>query len=597
MLQSRPSLQPKSFEMPFDFIYLMFVAAGACRILTIAVETNDWFDEMNSDLSYLNRIASNITWRGLLGLETDGVISAEEVRTRWRNAKCEEVAQLNNLSRTQSRMAYLLCRGPKYTVHQSKLLLNHLDGLSNIYRDSRICRNRDLCYAIEPDLDVMMRESRDPAELLWAWTAWRAAVGPPSLQIYPTLIHIQNQAAQNNGYNDIGECWREELETPNLEEVVERLYQEVAPFHKLLHGFVRHRLIQFYGQTNVPAEEPIPAHLLGNMWAQSWESLMDILLPAWTFDMDEKLRETVRKPEDMLKRSEEFYESIGLPPMTAKFWKYSQISPQTSNESSCHGTAADLFDENDYRMLLCAQIRWEDFYVVHHEMGHIEYFMSYKDLPTIFRDGANSAMQEAIGDTVMLAVESPTNLVRMGIIPNLTEEIKLSLMLKQALKNIPKIAFGLVVDKWRWNVMMNKIPSHKYNQMWWHYRWQYEGIQAPIPRGKYNFDPAAKYHIADNTPFIRYFLSEFLQFQIFDVLCEGQNRRLYLCDIYGNKQAGKKLRKLMGQGSKQPWDVTFEDFSKGKFKTYSAAPLLDYFDPLIKWLQKEVMKHKIPLGW
>ena len=134
--------------------------------------------------------------------------------------------------------------------------------MQQIYSDAQVCQN-DVCYHGEPDLERIMQRSRDPVELFWSWQQWRRTVGPPIRMLYPAVVNLMNQGARNNGYSDIGECWREELETSDLEQVVDEIYHQVEPLYKLLHAVVRYRLAEFYGSELVPSTKPIPAHLLG----------------------------------------------------------------------------------------------------------------------------------------------------------------------------------------------------------------------------------------------------------------------------------------------------------------------------------------------
>ena len=47
---------------------------------------------------------------------------------------------------------------------------------------------------------------------------------------------------------------------------------------------------------------------------------------------------------------------------------------------------------------------------IHHEIGHVQYYMHYSHLPFAFREGANPGFHEAIGDSVVLAVTTPKHL-------------------------------------------------------------------------------------------------------------------------------------------------------------------------------------------
>ncbi|PNF34382.1 hypothetical protein B7P43_G14533 [Cryptotermes secundus] len=485
--------------------------------------------------------------------------------------------------------------------------LNTVLGLlQNTYSNARVCR-RDVCYRGEPDLERLMAESRDPAELLWGWQEWRRAVGPPSRHLYPVVVGLMNQAARNNDYRDIGECWREELETPNLEHVVEELYRQVEPLYTLLHAVVRFRLAQFYGEETVPLTGPIPAHLLGNMWAQNWEALLDLLLPDQKMmNLTSALHARNYTTVDMVRHAEDFYTSLGLERMTHSFWTHSQIERPADNNGTCHGTAANMYQSGDYRMLLCAEVNAEDFYVIHHEMGHVEYYMAYRNQPTVFQEGANSAFQEAVGDSVMYGVVAPQHLQRLGLINDTSQDNDLVLLLRQALFKLPQLPFGLLVDKWRWSVFRGDTPPEQYNIDWWELKRHYQGIVPPIPRADDDFDPAAKFHIPDNTPYIRYFLSDILQVQMFKGMCEAAvlgrvgtgealPMPLHRCDIYGSKQAGKRLRGMMSMGSSQPWGKALQILTGNSY--YDVKPLLQYYEPIYRWLQAQIQRYNIPVGW
>lgn len=77
------------------------------------------------------------------------------------------------------------------------------------------------------------------------------------------------------------------------------------------------------------------------------------------------------------------------------------------------------------------------------------------------------------------------------------------MLLRTALNKIPQLAFGLIVDKWRWGVMKGSIPPAMYNHAWWALHAEYLGVVPPIARTEEDFDAAAKSHIVDNTPYIR----------------------------------------------------------------------------------------------
>lgn len=155
------------------------------------------------------------------------------------------------------------------------------------------------------------------------------------------------------------------------------------------------------------------------MWAQSWDNIFDLVAPfpnEKQMNFTKVLVDNEYTPIRMFKAAEEFFVSIGLFEMTEKFWKFSNIVKPTDRNFQCHASATDLFNGDDFRIKMCTSVDDENFYTIHHEMGHIEYFMAYKDQPAIFRNGANSAFHEAIGDTIALSVQTSKHFKEINII-------------------------------------------------------------------------------------------------------------------------------------------------------------------------------------
>ncbi|KAK6619979.1 hypothetical protein RUM44_006379 [Polyplax serrata] len=587
-------------------------------------------DQMNRELLKLNSVTAHLSWTLSTNSAEDEtstkLIKLGQTQTEWRRNWCRKFDDIfsriyqidyHTIDRNrfrqdykrEFRQFYLLCRGPTYNFDQNRKLIKVLGKLSSIYEASEVCLDDGTCFRGEPDLERIMTKSRNPSVLLWAWTEWRNKVGPPSRTLYPSMVSLLNEGARNGGYNEIGECWREELEIKNLETFVDRLYSEIEPFYQALHAVVRYKLQKFYGSDLVSLEEPIPAHLLGNMWAQNWGSLLDLIV-----DYKEEnsltfyLRQKNYTIPDLVKKAEDFFVSLGFRPMTPAFWKHSKLQSNAENGSTCHGTAANMFQPNDFRIILCAEVTEEDFSVIHHEMGHIAYYMEYENQPAIFQDGANSAFQESIGDAIMYGVTSPAHLHRLGLLQEVdqTPEMELKLLLRQALIKLPQIPFALVLEKWRWDVFKGKIFPLDYNKAWWALRERYQGVKAPVTRTETHFDPSGKFHINDNKPYARYFLSSILQMQLFESACKAsiygdtyRNRTLpiplHKCDIYGSTTATKNLRKMMSLGSSITWEEAFEMVT-GETKL-SVRPLLDYYRPLYDWLLREIREKDIPVGW
>ncbi|XP_037786493.1 angiotensin-converting enzyme-like [Penaeus monodon] len=439
----------------------------------------------------------------------------------------------------------------------------------------------DLTLRGERDVTSFMRTSRDPELLLWAWTSWRDVIGPPLRPLFARTVEGANAAARRGGYSDMGAAWEDELDFDADIDVlteIEALYNEVAPLYTLLHARVRHALAEYYGEGVVGAAQPIPAC---DLWGQNWIALLDMILP----EADNKCNASTSKVgkktvRGMVKEGEKFFLGLGFPPLSKKFWSESILGDsEAPSNTTCHPRSLDMFSQDDYRMIMCNMQGEEGQAVAYHELGHIYYFQSYSHQPTIFRDGANSAFHETIGDTVQLSAMTPACQSRSKVSgyqePPQTEAnsrgsssdnlsaSELRHLLTQALQKLPLFAFARVMDEWRWGVfrgesafwvfILHKIPEQSYNEWWWRLTLRYQGLAPPAPRSELHFDPAAKFHLADNIPFIRYFVAVVAQFQLHQGLCEASQERgerggrLHTCCIKGSKKAGRLLRKSREQ--------------------------------------------------
>ncbi|KAK7866075.1 hypothetical protein R5R35_013573 [Gryllus longicercus] len=520
-------------------------------------------------------------------------------RARWAASWCG----VGPVPACAPRALQLLCRGPRYSPDEAREVGAVLGALARGYWSARVLDGAGRAWRGEPDLERLMRASRDPRVLRWAWLRWRDAAGPPARPLYRRLVPLLNSGARRAGYADAGALWRAELETPGLRAQARRLLARVQPLFALLHAVVRARLPQRYPGC-CPPHAPLPAHLLGDLWAQDWSSLWRLLAPAAP-DLTAALRGAGLSVRGMAERAEDVFRSLGLPRLPPAFWRRSQL--RADAPAGCHGTAANMFRPGDYRIRFCAEVDENDFYVIHHELGHIQYYMAYRNQPVIFQDGANSAFQEAVGDAVTLGVWTPQHLLRLGLVNDSVspEVLGAQLLVRQALRQLPQLTFALALEEWRWGVFAGEVPPDRYNGAWWALRRSLQGVCPPARRDEADFDPAAKFHVPDNTPYIRYFLSGLLQVQMFKALCEiavlgGVGRGplpfpLHQCDIYGSQRAGRKLREMMSLGASRHWTDAL--FTLTGTRELSAEPLLEYFAPLVPWLRAQLRLHNASLGW
>uniref|UniRef100_A0A1W7RA02 Angiotensin-converting enzyme n=1 Tax=Hadrurus spadix TaxID=141984 RepID=A0A1W7RA02_9SCOR len=479
--------------------------------------------------------------------------------------------------------------------------------MANIYGSSKICLHvkgskydHKCNLALEPDLIDIMANSTNYKELLQVWKQWRDTVGPPIKKKYLRYVELSNEAARLNGFRDEGANWRKSYESVTFQRDIENLWRQVKPLYQHLHAYVRRRLIQLFGESKIRCNGPIPAHLLGNMWAQDWSNLIEYLKPFPTkpsFDVTQKMVAKKMTPLDIVKLSEKFFTSLGLKAMTQEFWNKSIFEKPKDREMVCHPSAWDFCNGKDFRIKMCTEVNMDFLVITHHEMGHVQYYMQYANQPPTFRKGANEGFHEAIGDVMALSISTPKHLKTIGLLDNYTEdeENDLNFLMSTALKKVAFLPFGYIVDQWRWKVFSGKISPSQWNTEWWKLRLKYQGVCPPVKRTERDFDPAAKYHIPGDTAYIRYFVSFIIQFQFHQALCDiaGHKGPLHRCDIYNSKEAGKRLAQMLQMGSSRPWPVAMKVLT-GKTKM-DAGPILKYFEPLLKWL-KEKNEDEI-IGW
>ena len=485
---------------------------------------------------------------------------------------------------------------------ESEELTRIVSGMEGTYGKGKYCPSGPASCKDLEELSKVLAESRDPKILREAWIGWHA-IAKPIRQDFVRYVALANKGARQLGFKDNGAMWRSkyDMAPDDFAKELDRLWEQVKPLYLSLHAYVRNRLREKYGDA-VPATGPIPAHLLGNMWAQDWDNIYPLIAPA-NADPESDLTALLKKRntdwKQMVKYGEGFFTSLGFAPLPETFWERSLFLKPKDRDVVCHASAWDIDSLNDVRLKMCIQVTGEDFLTVHHELGHNFYQRAYSKLPPSFRDSANDGFHEAVGDTIALSI-TPEYLVKIGLLDQAPDTSKdIGLLLHKALQKIAFLPFGLVIDQWRWKVFSGEIPPEKYNQTWWQLRQKYQGIAPPgpvgAPRGESDFDPAAKYHVAANVPYMRYFLADILQFQFHRALSQaaGCTGPLNRCSIYGNKEAGAKLTAMLEMGQSRPWQEALEKIAGTR--QMDATAIRDYFAPLEKWLDEQ-NKGK-PLGW
>ncbi|XP_066583828.1 angiotensin-converting enzyme-like [Prorops nasuta] len=515
-----------------------------------------------------------------------------------------------NLKRQFSKLSILgtaVLPQDKYTEYEKII-----GEMESIYSKAKVCayNNSEKCdLALEPEITELLITSRNPEELKHLWVEWRKATGEKVRSLYSKYVDLRNLASRLNNFPDTAAYWMKDYEADDFPEQIEELWQQLRPLYLQIHAYVRRELRKKYGENIVSKDGPIPAHLLSNLWGEAWPNIADFTTPfpgKQLPDATKPLLEKGYNATSIFRLAENFFTSINLTAMPDTFWQNSILEKPKDREIICHTSAWDFYNGKDFRIKQCTRINMEDLATAHHEMGHIEYFLQYKDQPFIFKGGANPGFHEAVGDVIELSASTPTHLQSIGLFGNYSTdyEAEINHLYIKGLVKIAFLPFALKLDKWRWNVFEGKVTQDNYNCNWWYLSEHFQGIEPPVDRSEEDFDPGSKFHVIADAEYIRYYVSFIIQFQFHRALCTAAKqydpynpgaKPLHHCDIYNNKEAGDLLKSMLQLGSSKPWQDAMKKIT-GQRKM-DASGLLEYFKPLQDWLTKENKKTHEYIGW
>ena len=468
-------------------------------------------------------------------------------------------------------------------------------SLEAMYGSGEYCFDDEECYDLEA-FESIIDNSRDPKELLRAWEGWHE-IGKPMKPMYMRMVDIGNQGSVDLGYEGLSDLWFSKYDMPaeDFLDDTDRVWSEVKPLYDALHCHVRAKLNEHYGDEVISKTGPLPVHMLGNMWGQSWSNIYDLVYEekpdSKYIDVTKIINEKSLSEIEMVEYAEDFFISMGFKPLPKTFWERSLFVKPRDRSVVCHASAWNLDPaNNDLRIKMCIEKNEEDFITIHHELGHIFYYQAYNHIPTVFQAGANDGFHEAFGDLLTLSI-TPDYLVDIGFISeDDAEEAKqdpIGLLMKQALDGVVIVPWALMLDKWRSGVFDGEIDESNLNSSWWSLREEYQGINTSYERSENYFDPGAKYHIPGNTPYTRYYLASIMQYQFHEALCNliDYDGYLHECSIYGNKEAGDRIISTMAMGQSLPWQDAFENLTGSR--QLSGKSIMNYYAPLKEWLDEE----------
>ncbi|XP_047483336.1 angiotensin-converting enzyme-like [Penaeus chinensis] len=484
-----------------------------------------------------------------------------------------------------------------------------ISEMTSIYDSTTVCQFRkpDRCdIGINRGLNKLLRKSRNYSELKHMWKSWRESTGRIRRR-YQQFVQLANKAAFANGFRNMAEMSLAQYESETFREDMAAVWEQIKPLYEQLHAFARRKLREVYGSDRVTHRGPLPAHLLGNMWALNWK-LDDLFLPfpdTPPVDVTPEMQRQGYDPRRMFEAADHFFHSLNLTRVPASFWRLSVTRVPEDRQVVCHPSSWDFCDGSDFRIKHCTDVTQEDLVTIHHEMTHVQYFLQYRNQPYIYRAGANPGIHEALGHAVALSVETPKHLWRLGLLksPHLPYEAEMNDLMRRALDKVVFLPYAYLVDLWRWKVLEGSLPEKDWNCGWWDLRYEIQGMKPPELRSEADFDAASKYHIPANIAFTRNFVSFVMQFQLHKSLCmkAGEyvpgdpTKPLHKCDINSSTRAGNAMREIMRLGSSKPWPEVIEA-ATGERKMDGSA-LREYFKPLEMWLIEDNKKHGEFVGW
>ncbi|GAB0091084.1 Angiotensin-converting enzyme [Sergentomyia squamirostris] len=576
--------------------------------------------EINEELDRRKNINTLASWAYASNITEENLKKMNDVSletAQYYKELARELKELNNKDfksedlkrqiKKLSKLGYSGLPADKY-----KELLEAITWMESNYAKIKVCDYKDKTkcdLSLEPDLTEILIKSVDPEELKYYWKQWYDKAGTPTRPFFDKYVELNREAAKLDGFYSGAESWLDEYEDETFEKQLETIFEQIRPLYEQLHAYVRFKLREKFGNDVVSEKGSIPMHLLGNMWGQTWSEKAELLVPypeKKLLDVTDELVKQGYTPVSMFEKGDEFFQSLNMTKLPASFWKYSVLEkPTDGRELVCHASAWDFYQNDDVRIKQCTRVTMDQFFTVHHELGHIQYYLQYHHQPSVYREGANPGFHEAVGDVLSLSVSSPKHLEKVGLLKDFKfdEEAQINQLLNMALDKMAFLPFAYAIDKYRWGVFRGEISPAEYNCKFWEIRAQYGGVEPPLVRSEKDFDPPAKYHISADVEYLRYLVSFIIQFQFHQAVCEkaGQfepnnpEKTLLNCDIYQSAVAGNAFKTMLQMGSSKPWPEAMEVLT-GQRKM-DAGPLIDYFRPLSEWLVKKNKELGAHVGW
>jgi|HubBroStandDraft_2_1064218.scaffolds.fasta_scaffold49734_1 peptidyl-dipeptidase A len=430
-------------------------------------------------------------------------------------------------------------------------------------------------------IDDILRKSRDLPERLRVWTASKE-IGRPLKPGLVELIKLRNQVAREMGYHsyfalqvaDYG------MTVEEMMKLLDDALETTKPLYDGLHCFARYELAARFKR---PPPRLIPAHWLGNRWAQSWPGLIE------SANLDPLFKGSTA--ESIVKSAENFYVSLGFPKLPPAFWERSDlypVPPGLARKKNAHASAWDIDRAGDVRSLMSVEPNEEWFETAHHELGHIYYFLSYDrpEVPYLLRDGANRAFHEAVGELAKLASQQTPYLVKVGVMPEGKRPDPTEWLLQSALDSIVFLPFSAgTMSHFEHDLYEEELPPAEWQQKWWDDVATFQGVVPPGSREGDLCDACTKTHINDDpAQYYDYALATMIKFQLHDHICtQILKQDVRACDYSGNKEVGAFLKGILSLGATRDWRTVIKEATG---EPISPRAMMAFYQPLVDVLAK-----------
>lgn len=426
------------------------------------------------------------------------------------------------------------------------------------------------------DIDDVLRRSRNLREREAVWTASKEI----GRKLRPGLVELQslrNKVAREMGYSSFFALQVADygMSVDEMMALVDGMLGAIAPIYDGLHCFAKHTLAERYKQ---PVPRLIPAHWIGNRWAQSWPGLVE------NTSLDPFFKAKSR--EYMVRTAEDFYVSLGFPRLPESFWQKSDLYPvdkTSARKKNSHASAWHIDREDDVRSLMSVEPNQQWFGTAHHELGHIYYYMAYSrpEVPFLLRAGANRAFHEAVGELARLASEQPPYLQKLGLVREGQAPAPSAWLLQSALDLVVFLPFAAgTMTHFERDLYEGDLPPEEWQSRWWQYVSRYQGVQAPKARPDDACDACTKTHINDDpAQYYDYALASLVKFQLHDHICTKILKHdVRACDYSGSQEVGQFLRKILALGATRDWRAVMREATG---EDIGPRAMLAYFQPLV----------------